>query len=167
MEIFSTDHALFSVPRVLYAPLQLPTARPGLLRGYAELWMRAWSLSDGQARLTIESRVIQPMLHTAVYGAHAPTCRALRRVLNGWHEKRKQRGVDEMLARLYQPILWRGLKAANPLGMPACSSFRAHLCLSRLRCEGRASVLFCAYFADPSVDRPSFFLMPECVRVSS
>jgi len=26
----------------------------------------------------------------------------------------KQQGVDEMLARLYEPILWRSLKCANP-----------------------------------------------------
>ena len=29
------------------------------------------------------------------------------------HSQKKQRGVDEMLLRLYEPILWRSLKVAN------------------------------------------------------
>lgn len=31
-------------------------------------------------------------------------------VLQGFTEKKRERGVDEMLVRLYQPILWRALK---------------------------------------------------------
>jgi len=37
----------------------------------------------------------------------------LRKVLDGFHSKKKERGVDEMLTSLYEPILWRSIKAAN------------------------------------------------------
>lgn len=34
-------------------------------------------------------------------------------VLHYFHSHKKQMGVDEMLLRLYEPILWRSLKVAN------------------------------------------------------
>jgi condensin-2 complex subunit G2 len=37
----------------------------------------------------------------------------LLRVLDGFHLKKKEAGVDAMLLRLYEPLLWRALKAAN------------------------------------------------------
>ena len=51
-----------------------------------------------------------------------PACRewsrseadALRQVLAYTHAQKRQRGVDSMLLRLYEPILWRALKVANP-----------------------------------------------------
>ncbi|EDO49585.1 predicted protein [Nematostella vectensis] len=36
-------------------------------------------------------------------------------VLGYFHMQKKQKGVDEALVRLYQPILWRAFKVANPL----------------------------------------------------
>lgn len=40
-------------------------------------------------------------------------CANLLRILSGLHQQKRVRGVDEMLHRLYEPILWRHLKAAN------------------------------------------------------
>ena len=34
----------------------------------------------------------------------------IRHVLDGFHSHKKERGVDEMLVKLYEPILWRALK---------------------------------------------------------
>ena len=36
-------------------------------------------------------------------------------MLDGFHSQKKERGVDDMLVRLYQPILWRAMKVANPI----------------------------------------------------
>jgi hypothetical protein len=38
----------------------------------------------------------------------------LRTVLNGFHAQKAHRGVDAMLLRLYEPVLFRALAAANP-----------------------------------------------------
>ena len=38
---------------------------------------------------------------------------SLRRLLNALHAEKKAKGVDEMLLRLYAPILWRSLEVAN------------------------------------------------------
>lgn len=50
---------------------------------------------------------------------HPATCgrklaAGLRRVLGYIHSQKKHRGVDEMLARLYEPILWRAFKGTPP-----------------------------------------------------
>ena len=37
----------------------------------------------------------------------------IRQVLDGFHSHKKERGVDEALVRMYEPILWRALKVAN------------------------------------------------------
>jgi condensin-2 complex subunit G2 len=36
-------------------------------------------------------------------------------VIQGFTDKKRERNVDETLTRLYQPILWRALKVANPV----------------------------------------------------
>jgi hypothetical protein len=38
---------------------------------------------------------------------------AIRLVLAAFHNKKKFKAVDEMLARIYEPILWRAFKVAN------------------------------------------------------
>ena len=45
-------------------------------------------------------------LYFATGGEHF---RLLLQVMNAFHRQKKQRGVDEMLLRLYNPILWRAL----------------------------------------------------------
>ena len=45
----------------------------------------------------------------------------VRRLLNGFHSRKQERGVDEMLLRLYEPILWRALKVSEPRAQPRVS----------------------------------------------
>lgn len=37
-------------------------------------------------------------------------------VLEYFHQQKKQRGVDEALLRLYEPIMWRAFKVGNGHG---------------------------------------------------
>jgi hypothetical protein len=53
-------------------------------------------------------------MHQAVHVANPSLARNIRRVLQGFHSQKKQKGVDELLLRLYEPILWRSLVVANP-----------------------------------------------------
>jgi condensin-2 complex subunit G2 len=46
----------------------------------------------------------------------SPHC---RQVLDGFHSRKKERGVDETLVRLYEPILWRAMKVC--LSVSCCS----------------------------------------------
>jgi hypothetical protein len=77
-----------------------------MLRGFSELLLRAWCQSEGPVRLQMEAVALQPLLHVAVYGQHAPTVQNARRMLRHWLDQRKLKGVDDLLSRLFQPILW-------------------------------------------------------------
>jgi hypothetical protein len=73
-----------------------------------------------QVRLRLEQAGIQALLRTACYGTHS-TVKAARSLLRHWCGRRRLKGVDEMLTRLLQPLLWRGLKAANPTARFQCA----------------------------------------------
>jgi len=66
---------------------------------------------------------IQDLMNHAVHASVSPLyggmtmAARLRRILNVFHGNKTQPGVDEMLFRLYEPILWRALKVAHPTGM--------------------------------------------------
>lgn len=54
-------------------------------------------------------------MHCGIHVGDATTAKAVRKVLRVFHENKKQKGVDEMLYRLYSPIIWRCMSVANPI----------------------------------------------------
>ena len=94
---------------------QLHACRRGGADAYAEVYFRAWQASAGQMRGIIERTCVQDLMHLAIHVASEALALTLARVLSYFHARKPQRGVDEMLARLYAPILWRSLAVANPL----------------------------------------------------
>ncbi|XP_078088664.1 condensin-2 complex subunit G2 isoform X2 [Mustelus asterias] len=80
----------------------------------AEIYFRAWKKASGMFLKTIEYSCIQDFMH---HGVHLPKNSSVhskvRELLSYFHQQKLRQGVDEMLHRLYQPILWRGLKARN------------------------------------------------------
>lgn len=56
----------------------------------------------------------QGLMQAAVGASTEPMAAALRRVLDGFHREKAAPGVDALLLRLYRPILFRALSAANP-----------------------------------------------------
>lgn len=53
-------------------------------------------------------------MQAAISASTQPMAAALRRVLDGFHREKAAPGVDALLLRLYRPILFRALAAANP-----------------------------------------------------
>lgn len=53
-------------------------------------------------------------MQAAISASTQPMAAALRRVLDGFHREKASPGVDALLLRLYRPILFRALAAANP-----------------------------------------------------
>lgn len=53
-------------------------------------------------------------MHCAVHAANPTVAAKARQVLDGFHQQKKQKGVDEMLLRLYEPVIRRSLHVANP-----------------------------------------------------
>ncbi|MBZ3883563.1 Condensin-2 complex subunit G2, partial [Sciurus carolinensis] len=68
-----------------------------------------------ETKAAIESDCIQDfMFHGIHLPRKSPVHARVREVLSYFHHQKKVRqGVEEMLYRLYKPILWRGLKARN------------------------------------------------------
>ncbi|NXN31267.1 CNDG2 protein, partial [Nycticryphes semicollaris] len=81
----------------------------------AEVYFRAWKKVSGEFLEILEHNCIQDFMH---HGIHLPRSSSvhskLREMLSYFHKQSKVRqGVEEMLYRLYRPILWRALKARN------------------------------------------------------
>ncbi len=53
-------------------------------------------------------------MKAAIFASTAPLGAALRHVLGAFHGQKRQAGVEAMLARLYEPILFRAFGASNP-----------------------------------------------------
>ncbi|NWV57020.1 CNDG2 protein, partial [Daphoenositta chrysoptera] len=86
-----------------------------LMEYIAEVYFRAWKKVSGEFTEVLEYNCIQDFMH---HGIHLPRSSSVhakvREMLSYFHKQSKVRqGVEEMLYRLYQPILWRALKARN------------------------------------------------------
>uniref|UniRef100_A0A8D2ASR7 Condensin-2 complex subunit G2 n=1 Tax=Sciurus vulgaris TaxID=55149 RepID=A0A8D2ASR7_SCIVU len=94
---------------------QLQGLQKYLMVHIAEIYFRAWKKASGKILEAIESDCIQDfMFHGIHLPRKSPVHSRVREVLSYFHHQKKVRqGVEEMLYRLYKPILWRGLKARN------------------------------------------------------
>uniref|UniRef100_A0A2K6KWN3 Non-SMC condensin II complex subunit G2 n=1 Tax=Rhinopithecus bieti TaxID=61621 RepID=A0A2K6KWN3_RHIBE len=96
---------------------QLQGLQKSLMVYIAEIYFRAWKSCFALRLLfqTIENDCIQDfMFHGIHLPRRSPVHSKVREVLSYFHHQKKVRqGVEEMLYRLYKPILWRGLKARN------------------------------------------------------
>nr|XP_056713102.1 condensin-2 complex subunit G2 [Euleptes europaea] len=86
-----------------------------LMTNIAEIYFRAWKKASGEILEVIEHNCIQDFMHHAIHlPRNSPLHPKTRELLSYFHKQNKCRqGVEEVLYRLYQPILWRALKARN------------------------------------------------------
>ncbi|XP_027038917.1 condensin-2 complex subunit G2-like [Pocillopora damicornis] len=97
---------------------QIPYCTMNVLSLYGEVYFRAWRVASGAYLKVLEENCIQDLMFAAVHAQRTGTksmASRLRKVLEYIHQQKKQRGVDEALLRLYQPIIWRAFKVANPM----------------------------------------------------
>ena len=94
---------------------QVPAGRPSVLRAYGEVLFRAWR-DPKAAGACLESveEVVGDLAQAALLARSPALAASLRGVLGGFHLQKRQRGVDDFLAALHGPRLFRGLCAANP-----------------------------------------------------
>eukprot|EP00808_Paulinella_micropora_P022639 g37605.t1 len=112
--IFSLQPALQSKIHMIIKG-QLVACRSAMLEQYGQIYLRAWQLCQGQEQLALE-HCLQDLMHNALHVSSDATAQKLREVLSVLHKaKLPAKGVDEMLTRLYAPLLWRALEAANPI----------------------------------------------------
>ena len=92
---------------------QLPRCRKSMLLQYGELYHTAWKRAAGPVLHALEHDCLQDLASHAINTASPALSAAIRHVLSVFHSKKKFKAVDELLARIYEPILWRSFKVAN------------------------------------------------------
>jgi hypothetical protein len=112
--IFSL-HAPFVAELHRAIKTQIPTCRKAQRVAYGEVYFRAWRNASDESLELLERDCLQDLMYHAVHASSTSMASSLRQVLGYATEQKRQRGVDGMLLRLWEPILWRALKAANPL----------------------------------------------------
>ncbi|NXN93041.1 CNDG2 protein, partial [Rhinopomastus cyanomelas] len=81
----------------------------------SEVYFRAWKKVSGEFLEVLEHNCIQDLMHHGIHLSRSSSVHSkVREMLTYFHKQSQVRqGVEEMLYRLYQPILWRSLKARN------------------------------------------------------
>ncbi|NXV02076.1 CNDG2 protein, partial [Cettia cetti] len=94
---------------------QLQIFPRSLMEYISEVYFRAWKKVSGEFIEVLEYNCIQDFMHHGIHlPKNSPVHSKVREMLSYFHKQSKVRqGVEEMLYRLYQPILWRALKARN------------------------------------------------------
>nr|DBA25095.1 TPA: hypothetical protein GDO54_012665 [Pyxicephalus adspersus] len=93
---------------------QLQSLPKSMMCHVADIYFRAWKKASEDFLTTIEHTCIQDLMHHGVHlPRNSPVHPRVREILGYFHQQKLRQGVDEMLYRLYQPIIWRGLKAPN------------------------------------------------------
>ncbi|WOL15422.1 hypothetical protein Cni_G24203 [Canna indica] len=92
---------------------QIPFGRKSVLEAYADILFRAWKGSEGAFREEIEDGFMQGLIEGAVYASSKFLAASVRRVLGGFIQQRITDGVEKLLLRLVEPVLFRSLQVAN------------------------------------------------------
>jgi predicted house-cleaning noncanonical NTP pyrophosphatase (MazG superfamily) len=92
---------------------QLAQCKESILEVYADIYFKAWKAAVGKVLLKMEYVCIQDLMYHTIHCRDPTLFKNLRVILDGFHNKKKITGVDEMLLRLYEPILFRALNVAN------------------------------------------------------
>ncbi|KAI5104631.1 condensin-2 complex subunit G2 isoform X2, partial [Silurus meridionalis] len=79
-----------------------------------EIYFRAWKKASSPFLEEMETSCIQDLMqHAVLLHQTSPVLPKVRQILAYFHKQKFRQGVDEMLHRLYMPVLWKALKAAN------------------------------------------------------
>ena len=97
--------------------------------GLGEVYHKAWVASGGEFRARLEQDCIQDLMYRGVLASRERGGVAVNvaRVLSYIRSQERSQATQNLLARLYEPILWRHLKVANPhVRLNACELFLAN-----------------------------------------
>ncbi|KAJ7120632.1 hypothetical protein O6H91_04G021800 [Diphasiastrum complanatum] len=92
---------------------QIPFGRKSILHAYGEILYRAWKVDVGPCLYVIEHSCIQRLIEGAVYASSKALASSARKVLEAFNCQRAEEGVEGMLFRLQEPLLFRALQVAN------------------------------------------------------
>ncbi|XP_028764167.1 uncharacterized protein LOC114722329 [Neltuma alba] len=92
---------------------QIPFGRKSMLEAYGDILFRAWKAAQGDSRVEIENRFLQDLVEGAIHASAATFASHIRRVLGAFIGQRTTNGVEKLLFRLAEPVIFRSLQVAN------------------------------------------------------
>jgi condensin-2 complex subunit G2 len=94
--------------------VQIPDAKKTILQAYGEIYFKAWKESETHVRTAIEERALQDLVYSVLHVTNPTMAKSIHTILEPFHNAKKNSEVESLLHRMYGPILWRSIKAANP-----------------------------------------------------
>ncbi|XAR51362.1 hypothetical protein NMG60_11005964 [Bertholletia excelsa] len=92
---------------------QIPFGRKSMLEAYADILFRGWKIVEGQQRDEMENGFLQGLIEGAIHAGSATFAASIRKVLGGFINQRTTDGVEKLLFRLAEPVIFRSLQVAN------------------------------------------------------
>lgn len=89
---------------------QIPFGRKSMLEAYGDIVFRAWKAAEGDMRDEIENGFMQILIEGAVHASSAAFAASVRRVLGAFINQRTNAGVEKLLFRLAEPVVFRSLQ---------------------------------------------------------
>ncbi|XP_031385888.1 uncharacterized protein LOC116199603 isoform X2 [Punica granatum] len=92
---------------------QIPFGKKSMLEAYGDIIFRVWKGVEGDARDAIENCFLQGLIEGAIHASSRAFAAFIRRVLGGFINQRTVDGVEKVLFRLTEPVIFRSLQVAN------------------------------------------------------
>ncbi|CAI8588978.1 unnamed protein product [Vicia faba] len=92
---------------------QIPFGRKSMLEAYGDILFRAWKAAPEDSRSEIENGFLQDLVEGCIHASSGSFASYIRRVLGGFINQRTVDGVEKLLYRLAEPVIFRSLQAAN------------------------------------------------------
>ncbi|KAE9606816.1 putative condensin-2 complex subunit G2 [Lupinus albus] len=92
---------------------QIPFGRKSMLEAYGDVLFRAWKAAEGDCRREIENGFLQDMIEAAIHASSGAFASYIRRIIGAFVNQRTTDGVEKLLYRLSEPVIFRSLQVAN------------------------------------------------------
>ncbi|CAK9137904.1 unnamed protein product [Ilex paraguariensis] len=92
---------------------QIPFGKKSILEAYADIVFRVWKVVEGKSKDEIEKGFLQELVESAIYASSGSFAASIRRVLGGFITHRTTDGIEKLLFRLAEPVIFRSLQVAN------------------------------------------------------
>ncbi|KAJ6419765.1 hypothetical protein OIU84_029809 [Salix udensis] len=92
---------------------QIAFGRKSVLEAYGVILFRAWKGIDGVLKEEFEDGFLQGLIEGSIYANSRVLAASVRRVLGGFVSQRITDGVEKLLFRLAEPVIFRSLQVAN------------------------------------------------------
>ena len=89
---------------------QIPFGRKSMLEAYGDILFRAWKAAEGDSKGEIENGFLQGFIDGAIHASSCAFAASIRRVLGGFISQRTTKGVEKLLFRLAEPVIFRSLQ---------------------------------------------------------